>query len=159
MRREAVVWTFGRICVVALLLVLGSASLRAQFEIAPDHFDGPNTEPIPQAKPANFPIQSVAQKGAVNRGDSCESAFQIPFRSRGGMSSTPAEFQMTAGSREARCGPTPARLFETLTAYQHTAERGVRILCDILAIVGFVTKADGRYALTTPFTAVVAAKP
>jgi SAM-dependent methyltransferase len=38
-----------------------------------------------------------------------------------------------AGEIAARCG---------------ASERGVRILCDYLTILGFLTKADGRYALT-----------
>ncbi len=74
---------------------------------------------------------------------------------------------------------SPARIFETLNRYQHTAalkgaieldlfsyidagattaeslaarlqasERGVRILCDFLTIIGFLTKECGSYALT-----------
>jgi 2-polyprenyl-3-methyl-5-hydroxy-6-metoxy-1,4-benzoquinol methylase len=73
-------------------------------------------------------------------------------------------------------GPTPALVFETLSAYQQTAalraaieldlfraldahpadvatiarscsasERGIRILCDYLTIIGLVQKTDGRY--------------
>lgn len=30
----------------------------------------------------------------------------------------------------------------------HASERGVRILCDYLAVIGFLTKADGAYGLT-----------
>lgn len=35
-------------------------------------------------------------------------------------------------------------------AHKHeAAERGMRVLCDYLAIIGFLTKEDGRYGLTT----------
>ena len=44
---------------------------------------------------------------------------------------------------------TPAKL----AARTKAAERGVRILADYLAVLGFVTKRDGRYALT-PDTAL-----
>jgi hypothetical protein len=75
--------------------------------------------------------------------------------------------------------PTPALVFETLTAYQRTAalqaaieldlfraigegvadvpslarrcaasERGIRILCDFLTVIGLLAKVDGRYAHT-----------
>jgi SAM-dependent methyltransferase len=74
--------------------------------------------------------------------------------------------------------PSPQAVMEALTAYQRTAalkaaialdlfshardgadaaglarscgaaERGVRILCDTLTVMGFLQKADGRYALT-----------
>lgn len=75
--------------------------------------------------------------------------------------------------------PSANQLFETLTAYQHTAalkaaieldlftaigvghntvsslasringsDRGVRILCDCLVVIGFLTKGEGRYGLT-----------
>ncbi|MEN6603458.1 MAG: methyltransferase dimerization domain-containing protein [Bryobacteraceae bacterium] len=75
--------------------------------------------------------------------------------------------------------PTPALVFETLTAYQRTAalraaielglfhalgegpgdvtslaracsasERGIRILCDYLTVIGLVAKQDGRYSHT-----------
>lgn len=75
--------------------------------------------------------------------------------------------------------PSPARLFQTINAYQQTealkaaielevftaigegntttaqiakrcgaAERGIRILCDFLTIMGFLTKTDSTYALT-----------
>jgi ubiquinone/menaquinone biosynthesis C-methylase UbiE len=75
--------------------------------------------------------------------------------------------------------PSPALVFETLSAYQRTAalraaieldlfraigegtgdtaslarrssasERGTRILCDFLTVIGLLSKADGRYALT-----------
>ncbi|MBV9304478.1 MAG: methyltransferase domain-containing protein [Acidobacteriaceae bacterium] len=74
---------------------------------------------------------------------------------------------------------SPDKIFETLTAYQHTealkaaieldlftaiaggqntvaslarmiqgSERGVRILCDCLVVLGFLTKTDHRYGLT-----------
>src|SRR5881628_2619919 len=39
---------------------------------------------------------------------------------------------------------TPASLAAKIRA----AERGVRILCDYFAILGFLTKEEGRYALT-----------
>ena len=76
-------------------------------------------------------------------------------------------------------GPTPERIFQTLTAYQQTAamkaaidldlftaiaegeetvprlaarcraaERGVRILCDYLTVLQFLSKEDNRYRLT-----------
>jgi 2-polyprenyl-3-methyl-5-hydroxy-6-metoxy-1,4-benzoquinol methylase len=75
--------------------------------------------------------------------------------------------------------PSPARILETLTAFQHSSclkgaidlglftviseghhtvsklaarigasERGTRILCDFLAVDGFLTKTDGMYGLT-----------
>ncbi len=37
---------------------------------------------------------------------------------------------------------------QELAAHCQTSERGMRILCDYLVIIGFLTKADGRYALT-----------
>lgn len=42
-------------------------------------------------------------------------------------------------------GPKTA---QELAATCEAPERGVRILCDYLVILGFLTKADGRYALT-----------
>ncbi len=76
-------------------------------------------------------------------------------------------------------GPTPALVFETLTAYQRTAalraaieldlfralgegpkdaaslarscsasQRGMRILCDYLAVIGLISKQDGQYSHT-----------
>jgi 2-polyprenyl-3-methyl-5-hydroxy-6-metoxy-1,4-benzoquinol methylase len=75
--------------------------------------------------------------------------------------------------------PSPARFFDTITAYQRTAalkaaidldlftavgeglktvpefakrcqasERGMRVLCDLMVIVGFLTKSENRYHLT-----------
>ncbi|HZI17882.1 MAG TPA: class I SAM-dependent methyltransferase [Pyrinomonadaceae bacterium] len=80
-------------------------------------------------------------------------------------------------------GPTPERIFQTLTAYQQSAalkaaveldlftsiaeghdtaaalsqargvsERGARILCDDMAVLGFLSKQDGRYALVEEST-------
>jgi 2-polyprenyl-3-methyl-5-hydroxy-6-metoxy-1,4-benzoquinol methylase len=80
--------------------------------------------------------------------------------------------------------PSPAIVFETLNAYQHTAalrgaieldlftaiaegstsvdaiakriqasEKGTRVLCDYLTIIGLLTKQDGQYGLT-PDTSV-----
>jgi ubiquinone/menaquinone biosynthesis C-methylase UbiE len=37
---------------------------------------------------------------------------------------------------------------QELAAHCQTSERGMRILCDYLVIIGFLTKADGRYVLT-----------
>jgi ubiquinone/menaquinone biosynthesis C-methylase UbiE len=37
---------------------------------------------------------------------------------------------------------------QDLAAHCQTSERGMRILCDYLVIIGFLTKADGRYHLT-----------
>ncbi|MHA3774091.1 methyltransferase [Verrucomicrobiota bacterium sgz303538] len=44
-------------------------------------------------------------------------------------------------------GDTPASAAE-LASRCNAADRGVRILCDSLTILGFLTKSDGRYALT-----------
>lgn len=38
---------------------------------------------------------------------------------------------------------------QELSARCQTSERGMRILCDYLVIIGFLTKEDGRYSLTT----------
>ena len=37
---------------------------------------------------------------------------------------------------------------ETIAKRCNAARRGVRILCDFLTIVGFLTKQDGQYGLT-----------
>jgi hypothetical protein len=94
------------------------------------------------------------------------------------MSTAPPELQSTP-IQGAHPGPSPDKLFETLTAYQHTAalkaaieldmftaigigqntvaslasrihgsERAVRIICDCLVVIGFLTKNDNRYSLT-----------
>jgi SAM-dependent methyltransferase len=44
-------------------------------------------------------------------------------------------------------GQTPATVAE-IAARCQCPERGIRILCDYLTIVGFLTKSDARYALT-----------
>jgi ubiquinone/menaquinone biosynthesis C-methylase UbiE len=93
------------------------------------------------------------------------------------MSTSPLELKRTPPSVSP--GPQPEKLFETLTAYQHTAalnaaieldlfsaigdgqhtasalakringsERGERIICDCLVVIGFLTKGEGRYGLT-----------
>ena len=90
-----------------------------------------------------------------------------------------AQLEQKTQEQGAGSGPSPEKLFETLTAYQHTAalkaaieldlftaigegrnsvlslvrriqgsERGVRILCDFLVVIGFLTKTGGRYGLT-----------
>lgn len=41
-----------------------------------------------------------------------------------------------------------ARSPETLAPRCRASERGIRILCDYLTIIGFLTKEDGRYSLT-----------
>jgi ubiquinone/menaquinone biosynthesis C-methylase UbiE len=41
-----------------------------------------------------------------------------------------------------------ARTARELAARCETAERGMRILCDYLVVIGFLTKEDGRYGLT-----------
>jgi len=93
------------------------------------------------------------------------------------MSNAQAELEAMPVS-VARLGPSPEKLFETMTAYQQTAalnaaidldlfteigagqntasslakrinasERGVRIICDCLVVLGFLTKAADRYTL------------
>lgn len=47
----------------------------------------------------------------------------------------------------AAIGATPSTAAEVAARCQ-CAERGIRILCDYLTILGFLTKEDGRYALT-----------
>src|SRR5688500_18247709 len=37
---------------------------------------------------------------------------------------------------------------EALAAACHASERGTRILCDYLVVIGFLAKTDGRYSLT-----------
>ena len=90
-----------------------------------------------------------------------------------------AQLEQKTQEQGAGSGPSPEKLFETLTAYQHTAalkaaieldlftaigegrnsvlslvrriqgsERGVRILCDFLVVIGFLTKTGDRYGLT-----------
>ena len=92
--------------------------------------------------------------------------------------STSLEVRNPAGLGEARA-PSPEKILETLTAYQHTAalktaielnlftavgrgtntasslaatlhapERGVRILCDCLVVMGFLIKHQNCYGLT-----------
>jgi SAM-dependent methyltransferase len=87
--------------------------------------------------------------------------------------------QQRTPTLEPHPGPSPSKLFETMTAYQHTAalkaaieldlfteisdghntvsllanringsDRGVRILCDCLVVIGFLTKIESRYGLT-----------
>ena len=94
------------------------------------------------------------------------------------MSKARAELKTIAAPGR-RPGPSPERLFEVMTAYQHTAalkaaieldlftgigdglnsapllakrihgsERGVRIICDCLVVLGFLTKTEDRYGLT-----------
>src|ERR1044071_5381215 len=41
-----------------------------------------------------------------------------------------------------------AHTIETLARQCRTSERGMRILCDYLVLIGFLTKQDNRYGLT-----------
>lgn len=87
--------------------------------------------------------------------------------------------QQTSPVPSVNAGPSPQKLFETMTAYQQTAalkaaveldlftaigegqktvpalakridgvERAVRILCDCLVVIGFLTKDENSYGLT-----------
>ena len=95
------------------------------------------------------------------------------------MTTTSLEFQASSPAAGSQPVPSPDRIFDTLTAYQHTAaltaameldlfsaigdgqntvallakringsERAVRMLCDSLVVIGFLTKEQGRYRLT-----------
>ncbi|HEY6373219.1 MAG TPA: class I SAM-dependent methyltransferase [Candidatus Sulfotelmatobacter sp.] len=95
------------------------------------------------------------------------------------MSPAQLEQQTTPPVPSVHPGPSPQKLFETMTAYQQTAalraaveldlftaigegqntvpalarrikgvERAVRILCDCLVVIGFLTKDEDHYGLT-----------
>src|ERR1041385_6466379 len=84
---------------------------------------------MPMSTPATAPSPQLFfdTLGAFHRTAALKAAPELDvFTPIGGGAGTPAEIAR-------RCA---------------ASERGVRILCDFLALIGFLKKADGRYALT-----------
>lgn len=83
--------------------------------------------PEPQAQGQPSPALLFDTLNAYQRTEAIKAAIEL------GLFTTIAEGKTTAAEIAQSCG---------------AAERGTRILCDFLVIVGFLTKQDGRYGLT-----------
>src|SRR5438477_773658 len=87
----------------------------------------PMTQGLPQGTPPS-PILFFDTVNAYQRTAAIKAAIEL------GLFTALAEGDGTAADAARRCGGA--------------AERGVRILADFLAIIGFLTKQGNRYALT-----------
>jgi len=69
--------------------ILGASCAQAQSEIDPDHFDSPNTEPIPPKAPANTRIDTIRYEGQ----------FTLPHEVRcNGISLRPGKYSVSLRS-------------------------------------------------------------